>query len=82
MGHIDLKGEAQLLASHLARRLGTSEEEAIRQALAAYRANLDRFERNPDVSEKLKTFWRDHPLPPPTGLKADKAFFDDLSGDV
>lgn len=83
MGYIQLRDEtATNLASRLAERLGTSEEEAIAKALAAFEANLDRYERNPDASEKLKKFWREHPLPPPTGLKADKAFFDDLSGDL
>jgi hypothetical protein len=32
--------------------------------------------------DQLKKFWAAHPLPPHTGLSADKEFFDDLSGDV
>jgi antitoxin VapB len=34
------------------------------------------------LRERLEAFWREHPLPPPTGEKADKAFFDELSGDL
>ena len=30
----------------------------------------------------LEKFWAEHPVPPPTGLPADKAFFDELSGDI
>jgi len=41
----------------------------------------DRILRNPDAPQWIVKFWRDHPLPPPTGLKADKAFFDWLSGE-
>ena len=29
----------------------------------------------------MNQYRRDHPLPPPTGLKVDKAFFDWLSGE-
>lgn len=69
------------LATRIALRLGTSKTMAVRQALQAIEANLDRAERHPDAPEWLKQFWREHPLPPPTGLKADKAFFDELSGE-
>ncbi|WP_241763201.1 hypothetical protein [Acidiphilium sp. PM] len=31
--------------------------------------------------ERLREWHQHHPMPPPTGLKADKAFFDDLSGE-
>ena len=83
MGYIQLRDKALTeQASRLAERLGVSEEDAIATALAAYEENLDRFERNPNAPEWLKKFWRENPLPPPTGLKADKAFFDDLSGDL
>ena len=29
--------------------------------------------------EWLQRYWREHPLPLPTGLKADKAFYDSLN---
>lgn len=65
----------------LAHRLGMTGEEAIDRGLAEFEAGLDRSARNPDAPEWLVKFWHDHPLPPPTGLKADKAFFDWLSGE-
>jgi antitoxin VapB len=70
------------LVTRVARRLGLTKTDAVHRAVAQLEASLDRSELNPDAPEWLKTFWRDHPLPSPTGLKADKAFFDDLSGDL
>ena len=66
----------------LAQRLGLSKTATVDRAVDELVANLDRFERNPDAPEWLQKFWREHPLPLPTGLKADKAFFDELSGDL
>jgi hypothetical protein len=34
------------------------------------------------LRERLEAFWRVKPLPPATGKTADKAFFDELSGDL
>ena len=34
------------------------------------------------LREKMAAWRRKHPLPPPTGAAADKAFFDSLSGDL
>jgi antitoxin VapB len=83
MGHIQGIGEAaNALAVEIAEMLGTSPAEAIGQALASYKANLDRLGQNPDAPEWLRQLWREHPLPPPTGQAADKAFFDELSGDL
>lgn len=65
----------------LAHRLGMSGEQAIERGLAEFEEGLDRTGRNPNAPEWLVKFWHDHPLPPPTGLKADKAFFDWLSGE-
>ncbi|WP_260599508.1 type II toxin-antitoxin system VapB family antitoxin [Sphingomonas endolithica] len=70
------------LATRLALRLGTSKTAAVKQALQAIEANLDRADRHPEAPAWLKKFWREHPLPAPTGLKADKAFFDALSDDL
>ena len=30
----------------------------------------------------LQQFWQDHPLPLPTGLKADKRFYDSLNDEL
>ncbi len=70
------------LVTRVAKRLGTTKTDAVHRAMAELEAGLDRFDLNPDAPEWLKQFWRDHPIPPPTGLKADKAFFDELSGDL
>lgn len=83
MGHIQgIDEAANALAIEIAEVLGTSPEDAIGQALASYKANLDRLGHNPNAPDWLRQLWRDHPLPPPTGLPADKAFFDELSGDL
>ena len=63
-----------------ARRLGVSEEEAIRRALAALSDHGEQPQEKPNAREWLAAYRREHPLPPPTGLLADKAFYDDLSG--
>lgn len=65
----------------LAHRLGMSGERAIERGLAEFEAGLDRSHHDPNAPEWLIKFWRDHPLPPPTGLDAHKAFFDRLSGE-
>ena len=65
----------------LAHRLGLTGEQAIERGLAEFEAGLDRTARNPNAPAWLIEFWHDHPLPPPTGLKADKAFYDSLSSE-
>ncbi|MFM9978471.1 MAG: hypothetical protein ACKVOP_10570 [Sphingomonadaceae bacterium] len=37
--------------------------------------------RDGDLVQWLKDYRKAHPLPPSTGLQADKAFFDSLSDD-
>lgn len=84
MGYIELHDETLTeRAARLAERLGTTEEDAIAKALEAFEADLDRAE---DIPDKRKDFaaWveylhRTRPLPPSTGLKADKAFYDSLN---
>jgi antitoxin VapB len=34
------------------------------------------------LTERLQRFWEVNPVPPPTGLQADKAFFDALSDET
>ncbi len=67
------------LVEMLAKRLGISQQAAVEQAV---RAEFDRLKEAIPVHVWLETFWRDNPLPPPTGKLADKAFFDELSGDL
>ena len=42
---------------------------------------LDRKPRAEPSGERLERFWAETPLPPATGLRADKAFFDQLWGE-
>jgi len=70
------------LVARLAGRLGTSEGEIVRQALHAFEAGLDRTALNRNAPDWLVRFWREHPLPPPTGLTVDKSFYDWLSGEA
>jgi antitoxin VapB len=67
------------LVDQLAKARGLTKQDAVRQAV---QAELDRLKRSVPAQEWLEAFWRAHPLPPPTGLLADKAFFDELSGDL
>ena len=67
------------LVSRLAKQRGVSKQAAVRQAV---QAELDRDAREVPLIERLKQFWAEHPMPPPTGEKADKAFYDELSGDL
>ncbi|WP_294236427.1 ribbon-helix-helix protein, CopG family [uncultured Sphingomonas sp.] len=64
-----------------ARRLGVSEEEAIRRALAELLAKgpPEQPDRRP-LRDVIAELHRTSPLPPPTGIVIDKAFYDDLSG--
>ena len=67
--------------TRLAQRLGMSVEEAIERGLREFEEGLDRTRRNPNAPQWLVEYWRDHPLPPPTGRLADKAFFDAMWGE-
>jgi antitoxin VapB len=70
------------LVRRVAARSGMTNTALIRELAKAREAELDRGERRIRARDRLERFWREHPLPPPTGLKADKAFFDELSGDL
>ncbi len=65
--------------ARLSSRLELSEGALLSQALDAFEINIARYDRNPDAPAWLRDFWRRHPLPLPTGLKADKAFYDSLN---
>ncbi len=66
------------LVSELARRRGLTKQKAVRLAVEA---ELERAEQAIPLRERLKLLWEAHPLPPPTGHTADKAFYDELSGE-
>jgi antitoxin VapB len=63
------------LVARLAKLLGVSKQDAVKRAV---QAELDRAAA--PLRERFAALRAAHPLPPSTGLAADKAFFDDLSG--
>ncbi len=67
------------LVTELAKQRGLTKQGAVKLAVMA---ELERAKQAVPLRERLATLWREHPLPPPTGLAADKAFFDELSGEV
>jgi antitoxin VapB len=67
------------LVARLAKRRGLSKQDAVKMAV---QAELDRSERDVPLREKFAAWRTAHPLPPATGEKADKEFFDELSGDL
>ena len=83
MGHIELRDELLTRqASRLAERLGTSEEEAIAKALDALEESLNKAAASKRTAQSM-TDWilerrKRFPLKP-TGLVADKAFYDSLN---
>jgi antitoxin VapB len=71
--------DTNALAEALAAKRGLTKTAAVKLALEN---ELSR-DQPPRLTarEKLLKFWEENPLPPPTGLKADKAFFDELWGE-
>lgn len=65
--------------ARLADATGTPMADIVRLAIDDY---LRRYEISEKGPEWLERFWRDHPLPLPTGFKTDKRFYDALSGDL
>lgn len=62
----------------VARLRGVSKQDAVRIAV---QAELDRAAEAVPLRERFAALRRVHPLPPPAGKAADKAFFDTLSGE-
>ncbi|CAN5619960.1 hypothetical protein BH10PSE14_BH10PSE14_33200 [soil metagenome] len=73
--------ETAALATELAAKLGKTKTEVVRDLLRKRKAELTELEPKEDIIAKLDAWRAANPLPPPTGLKADKAFFDWLSGE-
>ena len=66
------------LVAQLAKERGLTKQDAVRLAV---QVELERNREARPLRERMRE-WRElSPLPPPTGLNADKAFFDDLSGE-
>ena len=70
--------EVNHLAERLAARTRLNKTEAVKLALEH---ELGRLDQAVPLRERLKTLQRRVLSYPETGLEADKAFFDDLSGD-
>lgn len=67
------------LVAQLAKQRGISKQEAVRLAV---QAELERIAEAIPLRERIAAWRKEHPTPPATGQKADKAFFDDLSGEL
>lgn len=73
------------LVDRLAKRRGTTKTEAVRRAVEADLARDEQSAPRParqSARDYLKDFYRRYPVPDATGHPADKAFFDDLSGNL
>ena len=73
--------ETAALAAELAARLGTTKTEVVRESLMRRKAELVASEPKEDWLVWMRRHRAEHPLPPPTGKLADKAFFDELWGE-
>jgi antitoxin VapB len=66
------------LVNQLAKLRGLTKQDAVRLAVAA---ELKRAADSVPLRDRFAALRSAHPLPPATGKVADKAFFDDLSGE-
>lgn len=65
------------LVARLAKLQGVSKQDAMELAV---RAELGRAEEAVPLRDRFAALRAKYPLPPSTGEKTDKAFFDDLAG--
>jgi antitoxin VapB len=79
--HLHLDAETGALVARVAKRLGTTEEQAIQRGLRDFESRLNLQGDRLSAREKMERYWRENPLPPRTGPEADKAFFDRLWGE-
>ena len=73
--------ETAALAAEIATAMGTTKTEAVRDSLRRRKAELTGNGKARDWLRWMEEYRKTNPLPPPTGLKADKAFFDELWGE-
>ncbi len=71
--------ETARLVTQLAVQRGLTKQDAVKLAVEA---ELARTPAKVALRDWLEAFYAANPLPSPTGLLADKAFFDELSGDL
>jgi hypothetical protein len=74
--------ETAALAAEIAAAMGTTKTEAVRDSLRRRKAELTGNSKAQDWLRWMEAYRKANPLPPPTGLKADKAFFDELWGEI
>jgi len=67
------------LVDQLARMRGLSKQDAVKMAV---QAELDRAANLIPLRNRFAAVRAKHPLPPPTGQQADKAFFDEVAGEI
>jgi antitoxin VapB len=67
------------LVDQLARLRGLSKQDAVKIAV---QAELDRVTNLIPLRDRFAAARAQYPLPPPTGELADKAFFDEVTGDI
>ncbi|MFD0463315.1 type II toxin-antitoxin system VapB family antitoxin [Microvirga aerilata] len=65
------------MVAQLAKLRGLTKQDAVRLAV---QAELDRAQASIPLRVRVEALRATHPLPPATGQRADKDFFDDLSG--
>jgi len=72
------------LVRTLAESLGTTKREAVKLAVQEKieRISARKVPEGGRLRDRLAALRAKRPLPPPTGELADKAFFDELSGDL
>ncbi len=66
------------LVAALAKQRGITKQDAVKLAV---QAELDRAKEVIPLRQRFAALRAARPVPPPTGLLADKAFFDELSGE-
>ena len=71
--------EVNALAEKLASRIHTNKTDAVKRALEN---ELRRLDQAVPLWERVRALQDRVLARPPTGLEADKAFYDDLSGDA
>ena len=71
--------ETAELATELAARLGVTKTEVVRDLLRRRKAELGDATPVLSMRERLEAWRKAHPLGEPTGLVADKAFYDSLN---
>jgi antitoxin VapB len=67
------------LVDQLAKLRGLSKQDAVKMAV---QAELDRAANLIPLRDRFAAVRAKHPLPPATGEQADKAFFDEVTGDI